>query len=214
MAKNPKKNPAKDKTRNFYDRIADVHNIALKINGYRASVAKYLRSLDLGMNENSAVLDAGSGTGIVSLGFLDSKLPAKNFVAFDLSHKSLRIAAKEFKKLRAANFSTVQGNILSMPFPDGSFELVITCGVLEYVSLEAGLAEMARVLKPGGKLVMIPVKPSIVGSMLEILYKFKIHPVENVRKISQQYFKIVGNHKFPLKEPISWSKSIFLLEKK
>lgn len=204
----------KDDTQSFYDRIADVHNVALKINGYRASVAKYLRSLDLGMTANSNVLDAGSGTGIVSLGFIDSGLPADKFVAFDLSHKSLKIAAKEFQKLRADNFSTVQGNILAMPFPDDAFDLVITCGVLEYVSLNDGLAEMARVIKTGGKLVFIPVKPSLVGTMLEILYKFKIHPVENVRKISQQYFNIVGSHKFPIKEPISWSKSIFLLEKK
>lgn len=214
MAKRSKENTSKDKTQSFYDRIADVHNIALKINGYRASVAKYLRSLDLGLTENSAVLDAGSGTGIVSLGFIDSGLPAKQFVAFDLSHKSLKIAAKEFRKFGAERFSTVQGNVLTMPFADDHFDLVITCGVLEYVSLDAGLAEMARVIKPGGKLVMIPVKPSLVGSMLEILYKFKIHPVEDVRKISQRYFNIVGNHKFPLKEPISWSKSIFLLEKK
>jgi hypothetical protein len=35
------------KTESFYDRIADVHNFALKLNGYRRSVAKYLRSLDL-----------------------------------------------------------------------------------------------------------------------------------------------------------------------
>lgn len=213
MAKLPK-TPKKDKTQSFYDRIADVHNFALKINGYRASVAKYLRSLDLGLTKDSAVLDAGSGTGIVSLGFLDSKLPAKAFVAFDLSHKSLQIAAKEFQRYNADHFTAVQGNVLTMPFANDHFDLVVTCGVLEYVPLDIGLQEMARVLKPGGKLVFIPVKPSIVGTVLEILYKFKIHPVEDVRKISQQYFKIVGNHKFPLNEPISWSKSIFLLEKK
>ena len=86
--------------------------------------------------------------------------------------------------------------------------------VLEYVSLDGGLREMARVLKTGGRLVFIPVKPSPVGSVLEFLYKFKIHPIRNVRKISQRYFKIVGNHKFPTAEPIAWSKTIFLLEKK
>ena len=43
----------KTKTQNFYDRIADVHNLALKINGYRQSVEKYLKSLDLKIDENS-----------------------------------------------------------------------------------------------------------------------------------------------------------------
>ncbi|HMO79270.1 MAG TPA: class I SAM-dependent methyltransferase [Pyrinomonadaceae bacterium] len=201
----------------FYDRIADVHNVALKINGYRGSVAKYLRSLGLELSETSNVLDAGSGTGIVTLGFRDSGLPFKRTVALDLSHRSLGVAAVEYRKDKRSNgrvIDPVQGNVLQLPFADETFDLVLSCGVLEYVPLDDGLQEMARVLVPGGKLVFIPVKPSIVGSVLEFLYKFKIHPIENVRRISQQYFNLVGNHEFPLNEPISWSKTIFLLEKK
>jgi len=48
---------AKVKTQGLYDRIADVHNLSMKLNGYRASVAKYLRSLDLTINADSLVLD-------------------------------------------------------------------------------------------------------------------------------------------------------------
>ena len=92
--------------------------------------------------------------------------------------------------------------------------MVMTCGVLEYVNLEDGLGELSRVLKPNGKLVLLPVKAGIVGSVLEILYNFKIHPIKEVRSVSQRYFNIVGNHEFPINEPIAWSKTIFLLEKK
>ena len=208
---------SKTKTHSFYDRIADVHHIALKINGYRASVAKYLRSLDLDINDDSLVLDAGSGTGIVTLGFHDAGFRPKKTVSFDLSLNSLKIAGEQFakeKKADSKNIAAVQGNVLELPFADKTFDLILTCGVLEYVSLDGGLREMARVLKTGGRLVFIPVKPSLVGSVLEFLYKFKIHPIRNVRKISQRYFKIVGNHKFPTAEPIAWSKTIFLLEKK
>ncbi len=208
---------AKTKTQSFYDRIADVHNIALKINGYRASVAKYLRSLDLQIDGESYVLDGGSGTGIVTLGFQDAGFRPKQTIAFDLSINSLKIAKEQFgkeKRIDEKNISPVQGNILQLPFEDDMFDLILTCGVLEYVSLDDGLREMARVLKPGGKLVFIPVKPSLVGTVLEFLYKFKIHPVKDVRKISQRYFSIVGKHTFPISEPIGWSKSIFLLEKK
>ena len=107
----------------------------------------------------------------------------------------------------------MQGNILNLPFADLSFDLVLTCGVLEYVPLDPGLREMARIMKPGARLVLIPVKPSIVGAVLEILYNFKTHPLEDVRRISQKYFNIVGDYQFPITEPISWSKMIFLLEK-
>lgn len=215
MAKGSQKT-AQTKTQSFYDRIADVHNLALKVNGYRKSVAKYLRSLNLEIDSESYVLDAGSGTGIVTLGFKDAGFRPKKTIAFDLSINSLKIAREQFekeKKFDASEIAPVQGNVLQLPFADDTFELVLTCGVLEYVSLDAGLKEMARVVKPGGKLVFIPVKPSFVGSVLELLYNFKIHPIADVRRISQRYFKIVGNHEFPTNEPIAWSKTVFLLEK-
>lgn len=205
-------------TENFYDRIADVHNLALKMNGYRASVAKFLKSLNLNLDSDSLVLDAGSGTGIVTLAFHDARLRPKQTIAFDLSRNSLKIARDQFrkekKKIGNAAIETVQGNVLSLPFADDTFDLVLTCGVLEYVSLDDGLKELARVIKPGRKLVFIPIKPSLVGSVLKFLYKFNIHPVENVKRVSKNYFHILGDYKFPVAEPISWSKSIFLLEKK
>lgn len=216
MAKGSQKR-AKSKTQSFYDRIAEVHNLALKVNGYRGSVAKYLRSLDLKIDSESMVLDAGSGTGLVTLAFQHAGFRPRKMVAFDLSQNSLKIARDQFrkeKKVDSGRVESVQGNVLELPFAEDTFDLVLTCGVLEYVQLDAGLRELARVLKPAGNLVFIPVKPSLVGSVLEFLYKFKIHPIEDVRQISQRYFTVVGNHKFPTKEPIAWSKTIFLLEKK
>ena len=207
---------AEKKTQSFYDRIAEVHNLALKVNGYRKSVTKYLRSLELDLGPDSLVLDAGSGTGIVTLGFQDAGFNPRKTVAFDLSANSLKIAREQFekeKKIDDSNIASVQGNVLQLPFADETFDLVLTCGVLEYVSLDDGLGEMARVIKPGGNLVFIPVKPSFVGSVLELLYNFKIHPVEDVKKISKRYFNIVDNYEFPIAEPISWSKTLFLLEK-
>jgi ubiquinone/menaquinone biosynthesis C-methylase UbiE len=208
---------AKTKTQSFYDRIADVHNLALKVNGYRRSVAKYLRSLELNLDSESFVLDAGSGTGIVTHGFQDAGFRPRKTIALDLSLNSLKIAREQFqkeKKVDAGNIESIQGNVLQLPFADDTFQLIVTCGVLEYVSLDEGLRELARVLKPGGRLVFIPVKPSFVGSVLELLYKFKIHPLENVERVSKRYFDVVGNHEFPTAEPIAWSKTIFLLEKR
>jgi ubiquinone/menaquinone biosynthesis C-methylase UbiE len=207
---------AEAKTRGFYDRIADVHNLAMKLNGYRNSVAKYLRSLDLDINEGSRVLDAGSGTGIVTLAFHSAGFKPRASVALDLSLNSLKVARQEFRKqhTKASRAEVVQGNILVMPFGDDTFDLVLTCGVLEYVPLDEGLREMARVLKPGSKLVLIPVRPSLIGSILEFLYSFRTHPLEDVRVAASRYFHILGNYDFPLTEPIGWSKTIFLLEKK
>ena len=206
----------KTNTQGLYDRIADVHNVAMKLNGYRTSVAKYLRSLDLRLNNESMVLDAGCGTGLVSMAFQEADLAAKRSIALDLSFKSIEVAREEFRKQkkRVVNIDPVQGNILQLPFADESFDLLLICGVLEYTPLDEGLREAARVLKKGAPLVLLPVKPSLVGSVLEILYDFKIHPLASVREAAAKYFNVVGNHKFPVTEPISWSKTIFLLEKK
>ena len=205
------------KTASFYDRIADVHNLALKLNGYRDSVAKFLKSLELEVGPDSMVLDAGSGTGIVTLAFHQAGYRPAKTVAFDLSGNSLQIAVEQAEKEKFAdskNIIAVQGNVLNMPFADESYDVVLSCGVLEYVPLDDGLKEFARVLRPGGQLVLLPVKPSLVGSMLELLYNFKIHPPENVRRTSRTYFNIIGEPEFPIAEPISWSKAIFLLERK
>ncbi len=207
---------AQTKTQGLYDRIADVHNVAMKVNGYRASVAKYLSSLNLGLGPDSMVLDSGCGTGIVSLAFQDTALATKRSIALDLSYNSLKVAREEFDKRKrfANNIDPVQGNILQLPFADNTFDLVMMCGVLEYTPLDDGLRETARVLKPGAPLVLLPVKPSFVGSVLELLYDFKIHPLGEIRTAAAKYFEVVGRHKFPVTEPISWSKTIFLLEKK
>lgn len=213
MPKTERQNRAK--TQGLYDRIADVHHLTMKLNRYEKSVAKYLNSLDLDLNADALVLDAGSGTGIVTTAFQSAGFGYKQIVSLDLSLKSLKVAQEGIakQKHRYKN-SLVQANVLAMPFPDETFDLLLTCGVLEYTPLDEGLAEAARVLKKGARLVFIPVKPSIVGTMLEMLYKFKIHPVDEVRTASERYFNILGNHEFPITEPISWSKTIFLLEKK
>lgn len=211
------KNSPKNKTQAFYDRIADVHDLMMKINGYRDSAAKYLASLKLDLDENSCVLDAGCGTGLITLALYKAGYRPKKTHALDLSFNSLTIAREQFEKDRnvaAEDVEEVQGNLLALPFADESYDAILTCGALEYIPLEDGLREMARVLKPGGKLILIPIRPSIIGTVLEFLYSFKTVPVEKITEASQQHFKIIGNYKFPITEPIGWSKTVFLLQKK
>ena len=216
MAKDGGAAYAETKTQDLYDRMAEVQNLAMKINGYRTSVAKYLKSLHLPIDTASTVLDAGCGTGLVTLAFQEAGYRPKRIEAIDLSIQSLAVACDEFAQHRrlVRRVDTIQSNVLNMPFADATFDLVLMCGVLEYTPLVEGLAEVARVLKKGAPLVLLPVKPSVVGSVLELLYNFKIHPLDEVRSTAERFFNIVDNSEFPKTEPIGWSKTIFLLEKK
>lgn len=213
----PRTTKPKNKAQGFYDRIADVQNLAMKLNGYRTSITKYLRSLKLDINRDSMVLDAGCGTGLVTRALYHAGYRPKETVALDISFKSLEVAQEQFadeKRVSLKGVTPMQGNLLSLPFADNTFDCVLTCGALEYVPLDPGMQELSRVLKKDGHLILLPVRPSVVGSVLEIIYNFKIHKIDEVRSVSQKYFKIVGNHKFPITEPIAWSKNIFLLQKK
>ena len=180
----------KIKTQGLYDRMADVQNLAMKVNGYRVSVAKYLRSLDLNIGPDSLVLDAGSGTGVVTLGLQDAGFRPRRVIALDLSFNSLKVSREEFAKHKkyAKSIDAVQGNVLKLPFPDDTFDLLLICGVLEYTPLDDGLREAARVLKKGAPLVLLPVKQSLVGSVLELFYNFKIHKLADVRAAATRYF--------------------------
>ncbi len=59
-----------------------------------------MRSLDLKINADSVVLDAGSGTGIVSLAFHDAGFLPQRSIAVDLSFKSLKSRAKSLAGIK------------------------------------------------------------------------------------------------------------------
>lgn len=205
-----------NQTKVFYDRIALLHNLTFKVNGYRRSVEKYLRTANLPINTNSRILDAGCGTGMMTLAFYSAGYRPQETVAFDLSNESLDLAKKEFqndKHLKNQQISFTQGNILALPFADESFDVVMTCGVLEYVSLEAGQKEMARVLRPNGYLIYIPLFPSPVSSLLEVIYNFKVHSPQKVARTTRKNFQILDRYKFPTTEPIGWTRNLFLAQK-
>lgn len=205
-----------NRTKKFYDQIADFHNLSFKVNGYRQSLEKYLRSTELNLPENFRALDAGCGTGLMTSAMYGAGLRPQNTIAFDLSKNSLSIAKKEFtddRKVVHNSIKYVQGNILSFPFADNSFDLILTCGVLEYVPLDEGFAEISRVLNPDGFVLFLPVRPSLVGKVLERVYSFKATKTKHILKTLNTKFNIIEHYKFPVTEPISWSKNLFLLQK-
>lgn len=105
----------------------------------------------LGDVRGKRVLEAGSGTGALSLTLANA---GANVTLLDFVPKCVRVG------LRAFGMSGVAGDLFQMPFASGSFDFVFNHGVMEHfepASVLRGIAEMARVLKPGGRLlVMVP----------------------------------------------------------
>lgn len=70
----------------------------------------------------------------------------------DFCHPMLVIARRKFQSRPARHrVDLVEGDGLRLPFPDGTFDTVVVAfGVRNYASLDEGLAEIFRVLRPGG----------------------------------------------------------------
>ena len=99
------------------------------------------------------VLDVGSGPGFYCLEIADEVGPDGRVVGVDLAEPMLALARKRCESL--TNVSFKQGDVLSLPVEDASFDRALCVQVLEYVEpATAGLAEINRILRPGGRAVI------------------------------------------------------------
>ena len=210
-----KKNRKEKNTGSFYDRIANVYDLSFKVNGYSRSLKKYLHKHMPPLPSRAKVLDAGSGTGLLTMTLLKTVSHPLDITALDLSSSSLKKAQDAIKKHvgRYDKVNFTQGNVLSLPFEDNTFDMVMTSGALEYVSLEKGLEEMARVLVPEGYLMLLPIHPSPASKVLEVMFRFKMHPPQKLKENTSRYFKVVNHYRFPPIDPIGWTKTVVLAQK-
>jgi len=200
----------------FYDRIASLYNLTFKFNGYGRSLHQYLRTHPIPLSRNAKILDAGCGTGLLTIALLKALDQPVRITAVDLSGSSIVTAKKavEEKAGRADKVWFTQANVLALPFADKSFDFVVTSGVLEYVPLREGFGELSRVLKRGGYILHLPVRPSPVSRMLEVMFRFKAHHPREVAENTRRYFRVVKHYRFPPLHPIGWSKTAVLAQKK
>lgn len=106
----------------------------------------------LGIARGSRVLDVGAGTGIL-LPALEAQVGAEGFVAaLDISMKMLLEAKARQVKYR---FVCFQGDVMDVPAAEGLFDWVICNSCFpHFVNQQRALIGLARVLKPGGRLVI------------------------------------------------------------
>ena len=141
---------APDAVRTMFDRIAPVYDAmnrimtaGLDVRWRRLTAAAVVRPGD-------SVLDAACGTG--DLAIADRKAGAAMVTGLDFSERMLARAR------RKAPLEWVRGDLLALPFPDGSFDAVtVGFGVRNVADLELALRELRRVLRPGGRLAILEI---------------------------------------------------------
>jgi demethylmenaquinone methyltransferase / 2-methoxy-6-polyprenyl-1,4-benzoquinol methylase len=101
------------------------------------------------------ILDVATGTGDFSIEALSLK-PEK-IIGVDISEGMLDVGRKKMLEKKVDNIIELRsGDSENLPFEDNFFDAVIVAfGVRNFEDLERGLAEMLRVVKPGGKVVVL-----------------------------------------------------------
>lgn len=135
--------------RALFTTIADRYDLITAVLSYGQD-ARWKRTLiaTAKLQPGERVLDLASGTGDVAFA---AAARGARVVALDLTHRMLQLAAR---KSRAAAFVT--GDMGSLPFASQSFDVVTTSyGLRNVPDLNLAIDEIARVLRPGGRLLSL-----------------------------------------------------------
>jgi arsenite methyltransferase len=105
------------------------------------------------LEQGERVLDLGSGAGTDSLVAVQMVGSEGSVTGIDMTAEMLEKARAAAIELGADNVEFVEGEVERLPFADGSFDVVISNGVIDLVpDKDAVFSEIHRVLRPGGRI--------------------------------------------------------------
>jgi len=136
--------------RGMFDRIAPVYDVMNRV--MTAGLDRRWRRLAAAevVWPGDRVLDACCGTGDLAV---EAERRGGRVVGLDFSERMLERARK-----KSGAIEWVRGDALALPFEDGTFDAAtVGFGVRNLADLEGGLRELARVLRPGGKLAVLEI---------------------------------------------------------
>lgn len=140
----------------YFSRVADDWDKLRALHYSEADIEKAVLTA-AGAGPFDLVIDFGTGTGRMLTLFAAK---ARRVEGIDLSHQMLTVARSKLQDAGAGNASVRHGDATATPYPDNCASLVIIHQVLHFLDDPArALNEAARVLKPGGKLVVVDFAP-------------------------------------------------------
>lgn len=144
---------------------------------------RLLRERKFDLRGAKQILDVGSGAGQIAKHLLKYADADAHLTCFDLSHEMLRRARQ---RLRSGRPNFVVADLAHLPFPDQSFDCV-TCGyVLEHLpDPRIGLGELARVLRPGARMLLLTTEDSFSGAWTSRLWCCRTYNRKELARICE-----------------------------
>jgi demethylmenaquinone methyltransferase/2-methoxy-6-polyprenyl-1,4-benzoquinol methylase len=148
--------------RAMFDRIARVYDLMNSVMTAGLHHQWRRRAADLAdVGPGDRVLDVATGTGDLAIELSTRVAPGGQVVGTDFSEEMLALARRKAPGMRFE-----WGNALELPYADGEFAAAtVGFGARNFSDLGQGLSEMARVVKPGGRVVILeittPQKPPL-----------------------------------------------------
>lgn len=110
----------------------------------------------LGLSPGATVIDIGSGPGLLAAEMAAEIGPAGKVCGIDISADMISMSAARPLPPGSAPVEFVRAGVERIPYPDGAFDAAVCTQVLEYVAnIPRALAEIRRVLRPGGRVVLV-----------------------------------------------------------
>src|SRR5205807_758352 len=133
------------------------------VTGHETLAGRLIRPSAFDVRGCKRILDAGCGNGRYSKFLLRSADHDAVITGFDLSQRMLKRARR---RLHSPRVSHVAADLTKLPFASGLFDAVVCGYVLEHLpDPRPGLAELARVMRPGAKMLLLVTEDTFTGSM-------------------------------------------------
>jgi demethylmenaquinone methyltransferase/2-methoxy-6-polyprenyl-1,4-benzoquinol methylase len=146
----------------MFDRVAGYYDLINSVMSAGLHHAWRARAVDIAkVGPGDRVLDVAAGTGDLTIELSKRVGPSGEVVGIDLSEGMLALAREKAPGIRFE-----QGSALDLPYADGEFAAATTgFAARNFSDLRRGLAEMRRVVRPGGRVVVLdfttPTRPPL-----------------------------------------------------